>query len=369
MAGRIVLYGATGYTGDLTARALVDRGARPVLAGRNAAKLEKLAEELGGGLETATADVGEPATVHALVEPGDVLISTVGPFKRFGAPAVEAAIEGRATYLDSTGEPAFIRRVFEEWGPRAERAGVPLLTAMGYDWVPGNLAGALALDEAGEPATRVRTAYFTTGPFGPSGGTRLSAAGAMLDRGYAFRGGTLITERAGRRVRAFDAAQPGSQAISAPGSENFTLPSSFPRLREVDVYLGWFGNRSRAMSAGSAVMDGLFRVPGAKSGAAALIGRFLKGSTGGPPADQRAKAGSYIVGEALDDAGTVLASVHLEGVDGYDFTAGMLAWAAIRAAESPIEATGAIGPVEAYGLEQLEAGAADAGIARRAAEL
>lgn len=368
MAGRIVLYGATGYTGDLTARALTERGARPVLAGRSAEKLQGLADELGG-LETATADVSDPASVRALVEPGDVLITTVGPFKRFGAPAVEAAVEGRATYLDSTGEPAFIRRIFEEWGPRAERADVALLTAMGYDWVPGNLAGALALAEAGDAATRVRTAYFTTGPFGPSGGTRLSAAGAMLDRGYAYRDGQLVTERGGRRVRAFDAAKPNSQAISAPGSEHFTLPRTYPHLREVDVYLGWFGSRSRAMSVGSGVLDGLFRIPGAKSGAEALIGRYVKGSTGGPPAEQRAKAGSYVIGEALDDSGRVLASVHVEGVDGYDFTAGMLAWAATQAAESPLDAKGAVGPVEAFGLESLEAGAAEAGIARRATDL
>jgi short subunit dehydrogenase-like uncharacterized protein len=364
MAGRIVLYGATGYTGDLTARALVDRGAKPVLAGRSAEKLARLAGELGGGLETATADVSDPASVRALVEPGDVLITTVGPFNRFGAPAVEAAIDAGATYLDSTGEPGFIRRVFEEWGPRAERAEVALLTAMGYDWVPGNLAGALALEEAGDAATRVRTAYFTTGPFGPSGGTQASAAGALIDTGYAFRGGRIIGERAGKRVRAFDAAKPGSQALSAPGSEHFALPRTFPRLREVDVYLGWFGPRTRAMSVGSAVMDGFFRIPGTKAGANSLIERFVKGSTGGPSAEQRAKSGSHVIGEALDEHGSILASVHLTGDDAYDFTAGMLAWAAMQAAESPLEATGAIGPVEAFGLDELEAGAADAGISR-----
>lgn len=364
MAGRIVLYGATGYTGELTAHALVKRGAKPVLAGRSAAKVERLAGELGG-LETATADVSEPASVRALVESGDVLISTVGPFARFGEPAVEAAIDAGATYLDSTGEPAFIRRVFEAWGPRADRAGIALLTAMGYDWVPGNLAGALALTEAGDAATRVRTAYFTLGPFGPSGGTRASAAGALIEPGYAFRDGRLVSERGARRVRSFELAGEHRQALSAAASEHFTLPRTFPRLTEVDAYLGWFGNRSRAMSIGSAVMAGLFKLPGAKAGANALIERSVKGSSGGPSAEQRAKAGSHIVAEALDAGGRVLASVHLDGVDGYDFTAGMLAWAAIRATESPIEASGALGPVEAFGLEQLEAGAADAGIKRR----
>ncbi|HEX6117134.1 MAG TPA: saccharopine dehydrogenase NADP-binding domain-containing protein [Solirubrobacterales bacterium] len=365
MPGRIVLYGATGYTGELTARALVDRGAKPVLAGRSGVKLRRLADALGGDLETATADVADPFSVRSLVEADDVLITTVGPFARYGEAALEAAVEAGATYIDSTGEPAFIRRVFEEWAAPARRFGATLLTAMGYDWVPGNLAGALALTEAGEAATKVRTAYFTTGPFGPSGGTRASAAGALIEPGYAYRGGRIVTERGAKRVREFYAAGKRRQAISAAASEHFTLPASFPRLTDVDAYLGWFGSRSKAMSAGSAAMSGLFKVPGAKAGAGALIGRFVKGSTGGPSAEQRAKSGSYIVGEALDAAGDVLASVDLAGADGYDFTAGMLAWAAITAAETPIEAKGAVGPVEAYGIERLEEGAADAGIARR----
>lgn len=367
MAGRIVLYGATGYTGELTARALVDRGAKPVLAGRSAEKLERMAAELGGGLETATADVSDPASVRALVEPGDVLVSTVGPFARFGTPAVEAAIDAGATYLDSTGEPAFIRRVFEHWAPPAEVAGVALLTAMGYDWVPGNLAGALALEEAGEAARRVRTAYFATGDFGQSGGTKASTAGALVEPGYAYRDGSLVSERAAVRVRSFDAAGRTRQAISAAASEHYALPRSYPRLTEVDAYLGWFGDRSKAMARAAAVTTALMRLPGAKSVAGAITDRFVKGSTGGPSAEQRTGAGSYIIGEALDGGGEILAEVHLAGADGYDFTARMLAWAASRAIETPIEAKGAIGPVEAFGVEALEAGAAEAGIARTGA--
>src|SRR5205823_7497086 len=160
MRGRIVLFGATGYTGRLTAEAFARRGVKPVLAARSADSLDRLASELGGGYETAVADVSRPQTVRELVEGGDVLVSTVGPFARWGEPALRAAVDAGAHYLDSTGEPPFIRRVFEEFGPQAERAGAVLLTAMGYDWVPGNLAGGLALQEAGEAATRLDIRYF-----------------------------------------------------------------------------------------------------------------------------------------------------------------------------------------------------------------
>jgi short subunit dehydrogenase-like uncharacterized protein len=109
---RIVLFGATGYTGRLTAEAMVERGLKPVLAARSQDKLAALSEELGGGFETATADVADPPSVRALVEKGDVLVTTVGPFVRWGAPAAAAATTAGAHYIDSTGEPPFIREVF-----------------------------------------------------------------------------------------------------------------------------------------------------------------------------------------------------------------------------------------------------------------
>src|SRR5215207_812141 len=128
MASRIVVFGATGYTGRLVTESLLGRGARPVVAGRSAQRLRALAAELGEDLEVAEADVDRPETVRALVSRGDVLVSTVGPFTRWGAPAVQAAVAAGAHYLDSTGEPAFIRQVFERFGRGAQAAGCGLVT-------------------------------------------------------------------------------------------------------------------------------------------------------------------------------------------------------------------------------------------------
>src|SRR4051794_9187245 len=161
MTSRIVLLGATGYTGALTARALVARGARPVLAGRNPDKLAALADELGG-LDTARADVSDPAAVRALLEPGDVLVTTVGPFLQLGEPALAAAVEAGAVYLDSTGEPPFVRRVFQEFGPRADRA--PLGPAFGLGYVPGHPPRAPPPGEAGPRAPPLRRGHTPPGP-------------------------------------------------------------------------------------------------------------------------------------------------------------------------------------------------------------
>jgi short subunit dehydrogenase-like uncharacterized protein len=365
MSKQIVVFGATGYTGELVSRALVARGVRPRLAGRNAERLAQLAAQLGG-LDTRVADVSRPHTVRALVERGDVLISTVGPFTRWGEPAVEAAIDAGATYLDSTGEPAFIRRVFEQHHRRALEAGNALLTAFGYDWVPGNLAGALALQEAGERAVRVELGYFALG-FGISGGTRASIVASSLDASYAFRHGGVTSERAAARARGFDVG--GGKTLygaSVGGSEHFGLPADHPHLRDVDVFLGMPG--AQQMAAISGVLDAVTRLPFVQKLARAASDRFVQGSTGGPDQAARSKSSCIIIAEAFDAAGQRLSRVRLDGPDPYSFTADILAWAAHTAAEQGVSGAGALGPSTAFGVSGLVSGAAQAGLKRHAQE-
>jgi short subunit dehydrogenase-like uncharacterized protein len=236
MSGRIVLYGATGYIGGLTARAMVAAGARPVLAGRDQGRLAALAARLapagdGYELETAVADIETPGPLRQLLGAGDVLVSTAGPFVKVGRSAVAAAVDAGAAYLDSSGEPPFIRRVFEEFGPRAERTGAVLLTAFGYDYVPGNLAGALALQAARPAAARVDVGYFVRGNIrkGTSAGTRASVAGVLLEPGYTFRGGRVVAERAAAHVMSFQIDGSRRPGFSIGSSEQFALPRLRPR--------------------------------------------------------------------------------------------------------------------------------------------
>jgi short subunit dehydrogenase-like uncharacterized protein len=367
MAGRIVLFGATGYTGRLTAEALLERGANPLLAGRSAGSLKRLAGELGGGLDTAVADVSRPESVGELMSsPQDVMVSTVGPFAKWGGPAIEAAIHAGAGYLDSTGEGSFIRRVFERYANLATRSGAALVTAFGYDWLPGNLAGALALRDAGEAAERVAIGYFTTGAGlgGMSGGTAASSVGAMLDPSFAYRDGRIETERGAKRVATFDVEGRRLQGISVGSSEHFALPHTYPHLREVDVYLGWFGPASRPMQAMSAGLSAVTKLPGARSAIGGALGKVVRGSTGGPGPEERAKGGSHVVAIAYDAGGDPLSSARVGGVDGYTFTGRALAWGAITALAGGLEGSGALGPVAAFGLDALERGCAEAGIER-----
>ena len=373
---RVVLFGATGYTGRLTAEAMAAAGVRPVLAGRDRARLEALATRLGD-LPVAEADTARPGSVRDLVGPGDVLVSTVGPFLTRGEPAVRAAVDAGATYLDATGEPPFLRRVFEEHGPRAAGRSA-LIPAFGYDFVPGNLAGALALAAAGEPlalpgagpppgpgagrVARVTVGYFVTGGGGFSSGTMASGAGLMLEPGFAWRGGELRRERLARRVRAFPIGGRDWLGVTYGGSEHLALPRIAPGLREVEVYLGWFGRRSRGLQVLSAVGAPLARVPGARGLARAATGRLGTKTGQGPDADARRAGGSLIVAVASDAGGRELAQVRLRGPDPYTLTARLLTWGAQRAAADGVLGTGALGPVDAFGLEALQQGAATAGL-------
>lgn len=363
-----MLFGATGYTGRLTARALVEGGARPVLAGRGRERLDALAAELGG-LEVALADAASPESVRGLVAGGDVLVTTVGPMARFGLAALEAALDRGAHYVDSSGESSWVRFVFEHMAAAAKRAGTAVLPALAYDSVPGNLAAALALEEAGDRADRVRVGYFVTGAGRGlraglrqmSGGSRATFARMALEPAFAYRGGRLVTERGSARVGRFRVAGEIRRGVSFGTTEALSLPRLYPSVRDVETYFGWFDRASHLLRVGAMPLSALARVRPIRLGLHAVAARA--GSSGDAPADER--SGSLFVAEALaGDA--LLARVVMEGINGYAFSGRMIAWAASRLAAGSVTVTGVHGPVEAFGLGPLMEGVAEAGIERTA---
>ena len=374
-AVRIVLLGATGYTGRLTAEAMVRAGLAPVLAGRRHDAVSRLADRLAPLAPTparqptnAVAAAGDPMSVRRLLESSsDVLVSTVGPFVEWGDAAVEAAIDAGAAYLDSTGEPPFIRRVFDVFGPRAASTGARLVTAFGYDYVPGNLAGALALRRcrrAGHPAARLDVGYFIEGSFGISSGTRASAAGVLLAPSYARRGGTIVERRSsGGRTRSFDLGRGRVwKGLPVAGSEHLALPLTDPDVSDIEVWLGWAGRWTPAASIAGGALGAVAAVPGAGERAMRAVRQRLGRTTGeGPDAASRASARTVVQAEAFDAVGRPLTSVRVEGPSPYDLTAELLAWGAAMAATRPMTA-GAHGPVDAFGLDELERGCADMGL-------
>jgi len=363
--GKVVVFGPTGYSGRLVADALVRRGIRPVLAGRDRDRVKTVCEDLGIMLPIETADARRPESLAALLEPGDLVVSTVGPFMRVGEPAVQAAVSRSANYLDITGEPAFQRLIFERYDGPARASGSTLVPAFGYDCVPGNLAGALALRDAGPLATRLAVGYYITGPTGPralAGGTTASILAALFEPAFAWRGGRIVEERSCRNHRRFTVDGKRRGAVSVGSTEHFALPRIHDALTDVDVYVGWWGAGSRAVQLLSAATAALGRLPGAVRLARTTASRAF--GTRGPDALARARTRSYFVAAAYDDAGRQLSEVHLDGPSPYSLNANVAAWGAQQTLRGELHGPGAVGPVDGFGLDALLAAAREIGIGR-----
>jgi hypothetical protein len=227
------------------------------------------------------------------------------------------------------------------------------------------LAGALALRKAGDTADRVDVGYFLTG-LGKgqafSRGTARSLAAVASEPAYAWRNGGLRTEPVGARMRTFDVDGRPRPGVTIGASEHFALPRLAPQLRTVDVYLGWFGSASGAVHASSRVSPLLGRVPGAACAVRAVAGLVAGGAAPAPNRAALAEARSHFVAEVFDATGALLARTRLTAPEPYAITAGLLAWGAERAAEHGVCGTGALDAVAAFGLDELAAGAAEAGI-------
>uniref|UniRef100_UPI00278BD2FC saccharopine dehydrogenase family protein n=1 Tax=Nocardiopsis sp. CC223A TaxID=3044051 RepID=UPI00278BD2FC len=209
----LALFGATGYTGALTAAYLaahVPAGTRWALAGRNRDKLAALRERLavqapGTPLpDLLVADVGDAKSVRALAASARAVVSTVGPYSAHGAPLVAACAAEGTDYLDLCGEPEFVDRMYVEHHATAVETGARIVHACGFDSVPHDLGAWFTVQRLPE-GVPLHVEGFVRAKGTPSGGTLHSLLGAFADPGRtlaAARERRLREEPpAGRRVR------------------------------------------------------------------------------------------------------------------------------------------------------------------------
>ncbi len=141
----IVVFGATGFTGALTAEYLARHApaeTRWALAGRNQAKLEDVRRRLGPGaadLPLLQADAGDPESLRSVAGASRVVITTVGPYIRYGEPLVAACAAAGTDYVDLTGEPEFVDRMWLGYHSRAVETGARIVHSCGFDSIPYDL--------------------------------------------------------------------------------------------------------------------------------------------------------------------------------------------------------------------------------------
>jgi short subunit dehydrogenase-like uncharacterized protein len=140
----IVLYGATGFVGKLTADYLARAGgdARIALAGRSQDKLLAIRETLGDKAQAwpvLTADASQPSTLNAMAARTQVVVTTVGPYIRYGLPLVAACAAAGTDYADLTGEPMFVRESIDLHHKQAIDTGARIVHSCGFDSIPSDL--------------------------------------------------------------------------------------------------------------------------------------------------------------------------------------------------------------------------------------
>jgi short subunit dehydrogenase-like uncharacterized protein len=140
----IVLYGATGFVGKLTAAYLARAGgnARIALAGRSPDRLLAIRETLGESAQSwpvLQADASSPSTLDAIAAQAQVVVTTVGPYSRYGLPLVAACAAAGTDYADLTGEPPFVRDSIDLYHKQALDTGARIVHACGFDSIPSDL--------------------------------------------------------------------------------------------------------------------------------------------------------------------------------------------------------------------------------------
>ncbi|WP_210587872.1 trans-acting enoyl reductase family protein [Streptomyces sp. GESEQ-35] len=173
----IVLYGATGFVGVLTAEYLdahAPEGLRWAIAGRNREKLQRLRERLAGDVGVLQADGSDPAALRELAEHARVVATTVGPYVTYGEDLVAACAETGTDYIDLSGEPEFVDLTYVRHDARARETGARLVHACGFDSIPHDLGAYFTVRQLPEGVPLTVDGFVTANAMF-SGGTFASA--------------------------------------------------------------------------------------------------------------------------------------------------------------------------------------------------
>jgi len=356
----IAVVGATGFTGRLIVRVLIERGHRPVAIIRDQARLLKVyPEDVIDRIDVRIADVTDAHALRRALADVAVVIATAGPFDHVGRTVVDTALDCGIHYVDITGEQAFVRWLVESRNDQFAAAGVTAIPAMGFDFVPGNLAAAVAVGEV-DGATTAHVSYAvgraSDGAPRSSRGTRATLASMIGRPGLARVNTRLVDEWPGevRRLAWFPPPLGPRQVAGIPGGEAITLPLAYPSLATVRTYVAVKGWQAEAMQAIASL------------GRYEAVGRFVRrrvtSSTAEPDEDARAATRWSVIAEvARDDPGSAapahLARAWVAGTDMYGFTAHSAVAAAERLTATnqqgrPV-ASGVIGPAQLGDVPEL----------------
>jgi short subunit dehydrogenase-like uncharacterized protein len=343
--GPIAVYGATGYTGKLVAAELAAADADFVLAGRNREKLEQVASDLDGDPPVSDIALDDAEGLRSLFGDCAAVINCAGPFVKHGEPVLRAAVETETHYLDTTGEQPYIRMAFERYGVPAEQAGVAVIPAMGFDFVPGDMIAALTAQGMGE-VDEVTLAYAWE-DFEPSRGTMQTTLEVLSGEAVEWRKLQWLPAEHpfGRERFEFDEPIGRQRMLRYPSGEQITIPRHIATRRVTTLLTAsTFAPHPRlgALMTLIARPTGLALKTPLKRALRAAVSRLPEG----PDPEKRAATRYTIVAEVA--RGKQRRRGVLHGRDTYGVTAALVTQGAFAAARGEISSSGALAPSQAF---------------------
>ncbi|MEV6177493.1 saccharopine dehydrogenase NADP-binding domain-containing protein [Streptomyces sp. NPDC052015] len=349
----IVLFGATGFVGTLTAEYLAAHAPedlRWAIAGRDETGLRRLRDRLPGGARPGVlrAEVSDTASLRALAEQARVVATTVRPYVRYGEELVAACADAGADYLDLTGEPEFVDLTYVRHDARARETGARLVHACGFDSVPHDLGVYFTVRQLPE-GVPLTVDGFVTADAAFSGGTFASALGQFA-RGRQMAAAARERRRHEPRLMGRRATAPLGTPRFAPevGAWALPLPTIDPQIvrrsaKALERYGPDFRYRHYAAVrrlpvavGGTAAVGALFAAAQLPPARRWLSDRLKPGE--GPSAEKRAR--SWFSVRFVGEGGGRRVFTEVSGGDpGYDETAKMFAEAALALAFDDLPGT------------------------------
>ena len=290
MSSTFLLYGATGFVGDAIARLAIEYGLRPILAGRDAVRLEKLAAELG--VECRVFDLRDPHKIEQALKDVAVVLHCAGPYIYTFKPMVEACLRTGTHYLDLTGElPVYEALAARDAEARAR--GIMLLPGAGFDVVPTDCL-ALHLKQRLPSATHLTLAFQPEGPGGLPPGTQRTGIELMYYGSRVRRNGRLERPEQATKTRMIDFGKGPVETDRITWGDVFTAyySTGIPNIEDYAVV----PKALRQLAAIPNYLLPIFKL--------AVIRNLLKrGVKPGPTADLRARTFMHVWGEVEDDQG------------------------------------------------------------------
>jgi short subunit dehydrogenase-like uncharacterized protein len=342
----VALFGATGFTGGLTAEYLArhaPEGTRWALVGRSAEKLAGVRDRLAAidpacaQLELLEADSGDAGSLRAVAERTHVVATTVGPYLNLGEPLVAACAETGTDYADLTGEPEFVDRMYVRHHATAVATGARLVHACGFDSIPHDLGVLFTVEQLPEGVPLTVRGYVSAGGK-PSAGTFHSAVtqfSRLRQAGTAYVERRRIEPKPQRKVSSVkDPARYerslGAWALPLPTIDPQVVKRSAGALERYgpDFSYGHYAAIKQLPAAvgalgGLGAMFALAQLPPTRSW---LLGRMKSGDGPSPERRERSWFKVRFVGEG---GGRRLVTEVAGGDPGYGETAKMLAESAL----------------------------------------